>query len=247
MLYCRKECCTGESRRYNSSLESKINIQERFIKPNLQTYCRWTANENLSSECMAHLNIKIALLSLPTYENSLAGSTFKRGKRTTEIDSWCYIWCQSASAPKDPEKRKEIEDLKDLIEEINRNTAAQVEQIRKGRQERRLPERELTKLDLLLQKWEQAREALLSPAPEKGEPLSAEEQDVQPMEREVPPAATVKGKEHTAATVCFRLSTHSLSCSAVFVPLAGKAARFYLSNVESRLNKPCIRELAKPV
>ncbi|MGH0178837.1 UNVERIFIED_CONTAM: hypothetical protein FKN15_078509 [Acipenser sinensis] len=46
-------------------------------------------------------------------------------------------------------------DFKELIEMINRNTAAQIEQTKKWRQELGLPDPELTELDLLLQKWEQ--------------------------------------------------------------------------------------------
>ncbi|MGH0140761.1 UNVERIFIED_CONTAM: hypothetical protein FKN15_026151 [Acipenser sinensis] len=53
-------------------------------------------------------------------------------------------------------------DLKELMEMINRNTAAQIEQTKKWRQEWGLPDPEPTELDLLLQKWEQARDA---PAP----------------------------------------------------------------------------------
>ncbi|MGH0192545.1 UNVERIFIED_CONTAM: hypothetical protein FKN15_017859 [Acipenser sinensis] len=44
--------------------------------------------------------------------------------------------------------------FKDLIEKINRNTAAQVEQNKTWRVELGLPEPEPTELDLLLQKWE---------------------------------------------------------------------------------------------
>ncbi|RXM95709.1 hypothetical protein EOD39_16555 [Acipenser ruthenus] len=55
--------------------------------------------------------------------------------------------------------------LKDLIAKINWNTAAQLEQNKKWRHELGLPEREPNELDLLLQKWEQAKEAQQSPAP----------------------------------------------------------------------------------
>ncbi|MGH0127746.1 UNVERIFIED_CONTAM: hypothetical protein FKN15_035445 [Acipenser sinensis] len=57
-------------------------------------------------------------------------------------------------------------DFKELIDRINRNTAAQKEQTKKWRQELGLPDPEPTELDLLLQKWEQARVAPQSPKPE---------------------------------------------------------------------------------
>ncbi|MGH0172713.1 UNVERIFIED_CONTAM: hypothetical protein FKN15_000869 [Acipenser sinensis] len=75
-------------------------------------------------------------------------------------------------APRDPEM-----DLKELIEIINRNTAAQKEQTKKmeeqtkkWRQELGLPDPEPTELELLLQKWEQAEEARLSAAPAREAP-----------------------------------------------------------------------------
>ncbi|MGH0128133.1 UNVERIFIED_CONTAM: hypothetical protein FKN15_033574 [Acipenser sinensis] len=61
-------------------------------------------------------------------------------------------------------------DFKELIEMINRNTAAQIEQTKKWRQELGLPDPEPTELELLLQKWEQASVAPQSPEPE-GEAL----------------------------------------------------------------------------
>ncbi|MGH0167507.1 UNVERIFIED_CONTAM: hypothetical protein FKN15_062163 [Acipenser sinensis] len=61
-------------------------------------------------------------------------------------------------------------DFKELIEMINRNTAAQNEQTKKWRQELGLPDPEPTELELLLQKWEQASVAPQSPKPE-GEEL----------------------------------------------------------------------------
>ncbi|MGH0183051.1 UNVERIFIED_CONTAM: hypothetical protein FKN15_011031 [Acipenser sinensis] len=61
-------------------------------------------------------------------------------------------------------------DFKELIEMINRNTAAQIEQTKKWRQELGLPDPEPTELELLLQKWEQASVAPQSPEPE-GEEL----------------------------------------------------------------------------
>ncbi|MGH0114898.1 UNVERIFIED_CONTAM: hypothetical protein FKN15_065822 [Acipenser sinensis] len=61
-------------------------------------------------------------------------------------------------------------DFKELIEMINRNTAAQIEQTKKWRQELGLPDPEPTELELLLQKWEQACVAPLSPEPEGEEP-----------------------------------------------------------------------------
>ncbi|MGH0162754.1 UNVERIFIED_CONTAM: hypothetical protein FKN15_064570 [Acipenser sinensis] len=44
-------------------------------------------------------------------------------------------------------------DFKELIEMINRNTVAQIEQTKKWRQELGLPDPEPTELELLLQKW----------------------------------------------------------------------------------------------
>ncbi|MGH0175744.1 UNVERIFIED_CONTAM: hypothetical protein FKN15_000223 [Acipenser sinensis] len=72
-------------------------------------------------------------------------------------------------APRDPEMD---DDLKALIEQINRNTAAQKEQTKKWRQELGLPDPEPTELELLLQKWEQAEEAWLSAAPAREAPES---------------------------------------------------------------------------
>ncbi|MGH0127518.1 UNVERIFIED_CONTAM: hypothetical protein FKN15_064754 [Acipenser sinensis] len=91
--------------------------------------------------------------------------------------------------------------LKDLIAKINRNTAAQWEQNEKWRLELGLPERETTELELLLQKWEQAKEAQQSPAP--GELLLGQrrEEESVPVPEEVepwlslePPAA-IKGEK----------------------------------------------------
>ncbi|MGH0180932.1 UNVERIFIED_CONTAM: hypothetical protein FKN15_005541 [Acipenser sinensis] len=65
-------------------------------------------------------------------------------------------------------------DFKELIEMINRNTAAQIEQTKKWRQELGLPDPEPTELELLLQKWEQACVAPLSPEPEGEELLLPE-------------------------------------------------------------------------
>ncbi|MGH0146565.1 UNVERIFIED_CONTAM: hypothetical protein FKN15_042792 [Acipenser sinensis] len=70
-------------------------------------------------------------------------------------------------APRDPEMD---DDLKALIEQIKRNTAAMQESNKKWRQELGLPDPEPTELDLLLQKWEQARVAPQSPEPEGEEP-----------------------------------------------------------------------------
>ncbi|MGH0140322.1 UNVERIFIED_CONTAM: hypothetical protein FKN15_071225 [Acipenser sinensis] len=68
-------------------------------------------------------------------------------------------------------------DFKELIEKINRNTAAQKEQNERWEKEQGLAPlkrqvREPTELELLLQRWEQARGAPLTPAPEpRGEEL----------------------------------------------------------------------------
>ncbi|MGH0141350.1 UNVERIFIED_CONTAM: hypothetical protein FKN15_036789 [Acipenser sinensis] len=70
------------------------------------------------------------------------------------------LCAESADDALDPEM-----DLEELIEMINRNTAAQKEQTKKWRQELGLPDPEPTELELLLQKWEQAEEARLSAAP----------------------------------------------------------------------------------
>ncbi|MGH0158167.1 UNVERIFIED_CONTAM: hypothetical protein FKN15_061047 [Acipenser sinensis] len=91
-------------------------------------------------------------------------------------------------------------DFKELIDRINRNTAAQKEQTKKWRQERGLPDPEPTELDLLLQKWEvvlpsrESRgeepplpesegEELPPPEPEREELPSREPEEV----RELPP------------------------------------------------------------
>ncbi|MGH0159768.1 UNVERIFIED_CONTAM: hypothetical protein FKN15_055194 [Acipenser sinensis] len=71
-------------------------------------------------------------------------------------------------------------DLKGLIEQISRNTAAQQEQSRKWRQEMGLPDPEPTELDLLLQKWEQARGSLQTPEPRREEPPLPEPRGEEP-------------------------------------------------------------------
>ncbi|MGH0169339.1 UNVERIFIED_CONTAM: hypothetical protein FKN15_067091 [Acipenser sinensis] len=78
---------------------------------------------------------------------------------------WVTYGGSMCGRPYDP---KEME-LKALIERINRNTAAQVEQNKTWRLELGLPEWEPTELELLLQKWEleSAKEAQQSPAPEE--------------------------------------------------------------------------------
>ncbi|MGH0143297.1 UNVERIFIED_CONTAM: hypothetical protein FKN15_078336 [Acipenser sinensis] len=53
---------------------------------------------------------------------------------------------------------QKMESTEELITRINDNTAAQKEQAERWRLELGLPEREPTELELLLQKWEQARE-----------------------------------------------------------------------------------------
>ncbi|MGH0158262.1 UNVERIFIED_CONTAM: hypothetical protein FKN15_035119 [Acipenser sinensis] len=109
-----------------------------------------------------------------------------------------------------------MESIKELIARINRNTAAQLEQTERWERELGLAplearEREPTELELLLQKWEQAREVPLSAVPAREAPRSPAPEDVvlcpeqeesfpeseegQPREREVPPLATDKGEE----------------------------------------------------
>ncbi|MGH0147447.1 UNVERIFIED_CONTAM: hypothetical protein FKN15_069919 [Acipenser sinensis] len=109
-----------------------------------------------------------------------------------------------------------MESIEELIVRINRNTAAQLEQTERWERELGLAplearERESTELELLLQKWEQAREAPLSAVPAREAPQSPAPEDVvlcpeqeesfpeseegQPREREVPPPATDKGEE----------------------------------------------------
>ncbi|MGH0125346.1 UNVERIFIED_CONTAM: hypothetical protein FKN15_023487 [Acipenser sinensis] len=80
-------------------------------------------------------------------------------------------------------------DLKELMEMINRNTAAQIEQTKKWRQELGLPDPEPTELELLLQKWEQACVAPLSPEPEGEELLLPEPRG------EEPPLLEPRGEE----------------------------------------------------
>ncbi|MGH0117563.1 UNVERIFIED_CONTAM: hypothetical protein FKN15_005065 [Acipenser sinensis] len=90
-------------------------------------------------------------------------------------------------APKDPEIEMAM-DFKDLIAKLNQNTAAQVEQCRKRRQELGLPEP--TELDLLLQKWEVV---LPSRDPRGEEPPLAEPRG------EEPPLAEPRGEEPSLA------------------------------------------------
>ncbi|MGH0152196.1 UNVERIFIED_CONTAM: hypothetical protein FKN15_022001 [Acipenser sinensis] len=85
---------------------------------------------------------------------------------------------------------------------MKENTAVQEEQNRKWRQERGLPEQELTELELLLQQWEQAGAALLFPAPKGETPLFPEPEEVlspaqdkeEPLLSPEPPAEN-KGEE----------------------------------------------------
>ncbi|MGH0159363.1 UNVERIFIED_CONTAM: hypothetical protein FKN15_037325 [Acipenser sinensis] len=109
-----------------------------------------------------------------------------------------------------------MESTEELIARINRNTTAQLEQTERWERELGLAllearEREPTELELLLQKWEQAREAPLSAVPVREAPRSPAPEDVvlcpeweesfpepeegQPREQEVPPPATDKGEE----------------------------------------------------
>ncbi|MGH0179110.1 UNVERIFIED_CONTAM: hypothetical protein FKN15_000743 [Acipenser sinensis] len=83
-------------------------------------------------------------------------------------------------------------DFKELIEMINRNTAAQIEQTKKWRQELGLPDPEPTELELLLQKWEQACVAPQSPEPEGEElplpePRGEEGRSIPPPQPRPPP------------------------------------------------------------
>ncbi|MGH0123002.1 UNVERIFIED_CONTAM: hypothetical protein FKN15_010278 [Acipenser sinensis] len=83
-------------------------------------------------------------------------------------------------------------DLKELMEMINRNTAAQIEQTKKWRQELGLPDPEPTELELLLQKWEQASVAPQSPEPEGEElplpePRGEEGKSIPPPQPRPPP------------------------------------------------------------
>ncbi|MGH0144031.1 UNVERIFIED_CONTAM: hypothetical protein FKN15_001506 [Acipenser sinensis] len=90
-------------------------------------------------------------------------------------------------------------DFKELIEMINRNTAAQKEQTKKWRQELGLPDPEPTELELLLQKWEQASVAPQSPEPEGEEPPlpepRGEEAPLPEPRREEPPLPEPRGEE----------------------------------------------------
>ncbi|MGH0139059.1 UNVERIFIED_CONTAM: hypothetical protein FKN15_068143 [Acipenser sinensis] len=117
-----------------------------------------------------------------------------------------------------PTTQRKMESIEELIARVNRNTDAQLEQTERWEREMGLAplearerEREPTELELLLQKWEQAREAPLSAVPARETPRSPAPEDVvlcpereesfpepeegQPREREVPPPATDKGEE----------------------------------------------------
>ncbi|MGH0123060.1 UNVERIFIED_CONTAM: hypothetical protein FKN15_047470 [Acipenser sinensis] len=101
-------------------------------------------------------------------------------------------------------KRKVMEDLKELTERINSNTAEQEEsnrrhqeEIKRRRQELGFPrlkikEREPTELELLLQKWE--GDVQMSPAQEGEAQLSSEPEEVEPLSSPEPQAA-IKGEE----------------------------------------------------
>ncbi|MGH0149833.1 UNVERIFIED_CONTAM: hypothetical protein FKN15_035461 [Acipenser sinensis] len=76
-----------------------------------------------------------------------------------------------------------MESIEELIVRINQNTAAQLEQTERWERELGLAplkarEREPTELELLLQKWEQAREAPLSAVPAREAPRSPAPEDV---------------------------------------------------------------------
>ncbi|MGH0143081.1 UNVERIFIED_CONTAM: hypothetical protein FKN15_077673 [Acipenser sinensis] len=92
-----------------------------------------------------------------------------------------------------------MDSLEELITQINKNTAAQQEENLKWRQEMGLPDPELTELDLLLQKWEQARGAPLTPEPRGEEPSLPEprgEEPPLPVPRgEEPPLPEPRGEE----------------------------------------------------
>ncbi|MGH0135256.1 UNVERIFIED_CONTAM: hypothetical protein FKN15_057300 [Acipenser sinensis] len=99
----------------------------------------------------------------------------------------------SVGAPRDPKM-----DFKELIEMIMKNTAAleeqtkkMEEQTKKWRKEWGLPDLEPTELDLLLQKWEQARDAPLTPAPEP----RGEEPPLPEPRGEEPPLPEPRGEE----------------------------------------------------
>ncbi|MGH0162036.1 UNVERIFIED_CONTAM: hypothetical protein FKN15_042388 [Acipenser sinensis] len=147
--------------------------------------------------------------------NSISGvlGLLERGKRTTVSAGRVTYGGSECGRPYDPEKMESIEEL---IARINRNTAAQLEQTERWEREMGLAplearEREPTELELLLQKWEQAREVPLSAVPAREAPRSPAPEDVvlcpereesfpeseegQPREREVPPPATDKGEE----------------------------------------------------
>ncbi|MGH0168882.1 UNVERIFIED_CONTAM: hypothetical protein FKN15_055677 [Acipenser sinensis] len=85
-------------------------------------------------------------------------------------------------------------DLWNLIEQINEKAAAQKEQFERWEREMGLTpqkrqEREPTELELLLQKWEQARVATQSPEPEEEEPPLPEPRG------EEPPLPEPRGEE----------------------------------------------------
>ncbi|MGH0115424.1 UNVERIFIED_CONTAM: hypothetical protein FKN15_000059 [Acipenser sinensis] len=75
-----------------------------------------------------------------------------------------------ASAPTDTE----MENLKELIERLERNAAQQREESRRWRQELGLLEPEPTELDLLLQNWKPIQRTPLSPEPSEEAPLFSE-------------------------------------------------------------------------
>ncbi|MGH0143547.1 UNVERIFIED_CONTAM: hypothetical protein FKN15_014648 [Acipenser sinensis] len=99
-----------------------------------------------------------------------------------------------------------MDSFKELIIKINQNTAAQKEQNERWERELGLAPlkrqvRELTELELLLQRWEQARQAPLTPAPEpRGEepplpePRGEEPQMPEPRGEE-PPLPEPRGEE----------------------------------------------------
>ncbi|MGH0127446.1 UNVERIFIED_CONTAM: hypothetical protein FKN15_054637 [Acipenser sinensis] len=96
-------------------------------------------------------------------------------------------------------KRKQLLETGAEADKINRNTAAMQESNKKWRQELGLPDPEPTELDLLLQKWEQARVAPQSPKPEGEEPPLPEPRGEEPPlpepRGEEPPLPEPRGEE----------------------------------------------------
>ncbi|MGH0160290.1 UNVERIFIED_CONTAM: hypothetical protein FKN15_039551 [Acipenser sinensis] len=133
---------------------------------------------------VAHTAVTMFIAEMPRGMVSIVTAGRRMGNEPSELQARLQEVSESVGAP-----TTQRMDLKELMEMINRNTAAQIAQTKKWRQELGLPDPEPTELELLLQKWEQASVAPQSPEPE-GEELPLPEP-----RGEEPPLPEPRGEE----------------------------------------------------